>query len=43
MNRVLSNEPLIRAPEIDLDVDAWSRLITGGLEQHVIHLPDRGR
>ena len=25
---------------IDLDVDAWTRLITGGLEQSVIALPD---
>lgn len=25
---------------VDLDVDAWSRLITGGLEQGIITLPD---
>jgi hypothetical protein len=25
---------------VDLDVDAWTRLITGGLEQGVIRLPD---
>lgn len=25
---------------VDLDVDAWSRLITGGLEQEIIALPD---
>lgn len=24
---------------VDLDVDAWTRLITGGLEQNIIHLP----
>ena len=24
---------------VDLDVDSWTRLITGGLEQHLIHLP----
>jgi len=24
---------------IDLDVDAWTRLITGGLEQNILHLP----
>ncbi len=24
---------------VDLDIDAWTRLITGGLEQGVIHLP----
>jgi hypothetical protein len=24
---------------IDLDVDAWTRLITGGLEQRIIRLP----
>ncbi len=26
---------------LDLDVDAWTRLITGGLEQKVIELPDQ--
>lgn len=26
---------------VDLDVDAWTRLITGGLEQQIIHLPER--
>ena len=25
---------------VDLDVDAWTRLITGGLEQAIIRLPD---
>jgi hypothetical protein len=24
---------------VDLDIDGWTRLITGGLEQRVIHLP----
>jgi len=26
---------------VDLDVDAWTRLITGGLEQGVIALPQK--
>jgi hypothetical protein len=26
---------------VDLDIDAWTRLITGGLEQQIIRLPER--
>jgi len=26
---------------VDLDVDSWTRLITGGLEQGVIALPQK--